>query len=149
AAVVAFGALAPPERCPQPTVESLGSSADAAVQWFVDNQRPDGTWLYQYDRATGDEVTTEPYNLVRHAGAIMGLYQAATAGIPGALDSADRGVAWARERLVDHDGWTALADGTTAPVGGAALLAAGPVERGRRPARNSDAQLAGAPCRTL
>ncbi len=66
---------------------------------------------------------------MRHAGAIMGLYQAATAGIPDALDSADRGVGWARDRLVDHDGWTALADGTTAPVGGAALLAAGLVER--------------------
>ena len=87
------------------------------MQWFVDNQRPDGTWLYQYDRATDSEVTSEPYNLVRHAGGVMGLYQAATAGIAGALESADRGVEWARDRLVDHDGWTALADGTTAPVG--------------------------------
>jgi small neutral amino acid transporter SnatA (MarC family) len=129
ASVVTFGALAPPERCPRPTVESLDSAAVAAVQWFVDNQRPDGTWLYQYDRATDTEVTSEPYNLVRHAGGIMGLYQAATAGIPGALESADRGVEWARYRLVDHDGWTALADGGTAPVGGAALLAAGLVER--------------------
>ena len=92
AAVVTFGALAPPERCPQPTVESLDSAADAAVRWFVDNQRPDGTWLYQYDRATDSEVTSEPYNLVRHAGGVMGLYQAATAGIAGALESADRGV---------------------------------------------------------
>jgi multiple antibiotic resistance protein len=129
AAVVTFGALAPPEHCPQPTAASIDSATDAAVQWFVRNQRPDGTWLYQYDRATAAEVTSEPYNLVRHAGAIMGLYQAATAGIPDALDSADRGVAWARGRLVDHDGWTALADGTTAPVGGAALLAAALVER--------------------
>jgi small neutral amino acid transporter SnatA (MarC family) len=129
AAVVAFGALAPPEECPQPTGESLDASADAAVQWFVDNQRSDGTWLYQYDRATDSEVTSEPYNLVRHAGGVMGLYQAATAGIDGALESADRGVEWARERLVDHDDWTALADGTTVPVGGAALLTAGLVER--------------------
>ena len=91
------------------------------------NQQPDGRWLYQYDRATGE--VPDAYNIVRHAGATMGLYQAATAGIDGALESADRGVAWARARLLDHDGWTALADERTAPVGATALLTAGLVER--------------------
>ena len=86
------------------------AAATASVRWFVRNQRPDGSWLYQYDRRTGE--TPDAYNVVRHAGAIMGLYQAATAGIDGALESADRGTAWTRSRLVDHDGWTALADGT-------------------------------------
>jgi small neutral amino acid transporter SnatA (MarC family) len=127
AAVVAFGAIAPPEHCPQPTSASIRAAATASVQWFVRNQHPDGSWLYQYDRQTGD--VPDAYNVVRHAGAVMGLYQAANAGIDGALDSGDRGLAWARERLVDHDGWTALADGTGASTGGAALLAAGLVER--------------------
>ena len=40
AAVVTFGALAPPEHCPQPSVESLDSAADAAVQWFVRQPAP-------------------------------------------------------------------------------------------------------------
>ncbi len=127
AAVVAFGAVAPPEHCPQPTAASIDEATTASVQWFVRNQRPDGTWLYQYDRTTGDAA--DAYNVVRHAGAIMGLYQAAHAGIPGALESADRGLAWARDQLVTHDDWTALADGTTASTGGTALLAAGLVER--------------------
>jgi small neutral amino acid transporter SnatA (MarC family) len=126
-AVLTFGVAAPPEHCPRPTAESLHAAADDAVQWFVRNQRPDGRWLYEYDAAR--QVAPDDYNLVRHAGGIMGLYQAATAEIDGALDSADRGLAWARSSLVEHDGWTALASGGRAPVGGSALLAAGLVER--------------------
>jgi small neutral amino acid transporter SnatA (MarC family) len=126
-ALVAFGAIAPPERCPQPTTASIGRATTAAVRWWENNQLPDGTWLYQYDRATGESA--DAYNLVRHAGAVMGLYQAAAAGIPGALESADRGVAWARPHLVDHDGWTTLAQDGAAPSGGTALLVAGLVER--------------------
>ena len=125
--VLAFGVLAPPERCPQPTAASIDQSAADAVQWFTRNQRPDGTWLYEYD--TDDDVDLGGYNIVRHAGAIMGLYQAAAAGQPDALASADRGMAWVREHLVEHDDWTALAENGRAPTGGAALLAAGLVER--------------------
>jgi small neutral amino acid transporter SnatA (MarC family) len=126
-AILTFGVAAPPEHCPRPSVESLQQAADDAVQWFVRNQRDDGRWLYEYDAAR--QVAPDDYNVVRHAGGIMGLYQAATAGIDGALESADRGLAWARDNLVEHDGWTALASGDRAPVGGAALLAAGLAER--------------------
>jgi hypothetical protein len=127
-AVIAFGAIAPPEHCPQPTDASIQQAATDSTNWFVRNQRPDGTWLYQYDRATGQPA--DSYNLVRHAGAVMGLYAAASAGIPSALESADRGLAWARDHLIEHDGWTALADQDSgAPTGGAALLAAGLAER--------------------
>ena len=127
AGVLAFGVLAPPETCPEPTVASLDQSAGDAVQWFVRNQRSDGTWLYEYD--TNDDTDMGGYNLVRHAGAIMGLYQAAADGHPGALESADRGMAWARDHLVEHDDWTTLADNGRAPTGGVALLTAGLVER--------------------
>ena len=127
-AVLAFGAIAPPEHCPQPTDASIQKAATDSTNWFVRNQRRDGTWLYEYDRATGQPA--DDYNLVRHAGAVMGLYAAASAGIPGALESADRGLAWARDHLIEHDGWTALADqGSGVPTGGAALLAAGLAER--------------------
>ena len=67
---------------------STGSSATSG---------PDGTWLYLYD-ADRDETPVE-YNPVRHAGVTMGLYQAAAADLPGALDSADRGTEWALDRL--------------------------------------------------
>jgi small neutral amino acid transporter SnatA (MarC family) len=127
AGVLAFGVLAPPERCPQPTSASLDESAGAAVQWFARNQYADGTWLYEYD--TDRDTDRGGYNLVRHAGAIMGLYQAAAERQPDALASADRGMVWVDEHLVEHDDWTALADNGRAPTGGAALLAAGLVER--------------------
>ena len=82
-AAVTFGVLAPPEHCPSPTTADLRASATAAVQWFVRNQHPDGTWLYEYDAR--NDVVADGYNFVRHAGVAMGLYQAATVGIPGAL----------------------------------------------------------------
>ncbi len=127
AVVLTFGVIAPPEHCPDPSTEELRRSAEDAVAWFVRNQRADGTWLYEYDAA--QDAVTDDYNLVRHAGGIMGLYQAATVGIDGALDSADRGLAWAEGNLVEHDGWSALAFDGRAPAGASALLAAGLAER--------------------
>ena len=128
AAVLAFGVLAPPEHCPDVTTADLEASATAAVDWFTRNQNDDGTWLYEYD-AVKDQETGSPYNVVRHAGAVMGLYQAATAGIPGALESADGGVEWARDHLVERNGWVAVSFDDRTAVGTAALLAAGLVER--------------------
>ena len=96
-AAVAFAVVAPPERCPSVDVAQLRGSATAAVGWLVRNQNADGTWLYLYD--ADDDSTPPEYNTVRHAGAVMGLYQAAAAGVPGALGSADRGTEWALRRL--------------------------------------------------
>ena len=127
ATVVTFGILAPPERCPAPSTAELRGAAEEAVAWFVRNQRDDGRWLYEYD-AAADRVSDD-YNVVRHAGGIMGLYQAASAGIEGALGSADRGLRWAEDNVVEHDGWSALALDGRAPAGASALLAAGLAER--------------------
>lgn len=127
AGVVAFGAVAPPERCPEPTVESIAETTGAAVDWFVRNQREDGTWLYEYD--ADQRVDRGGYNVIRHAGAIMGLYQAAAEGYPGAMESADRGVEWARANLIDNGDWSAVAHNGRAATGTAALLVAGLVER--------------------
>ena len=55
----------------------------------------------------------------------MGLYQAAAAGLPGALRSADRGTEWALDRLVRRDGWAALEGEGRVTTGATALLAAG------------------------
>lgn len=128
ASAAVFGILAPPERCPAVDRARLRRSASEAVGWFVRNQQPDGRWLYLYEADT-DTVVAD-YNVVRHAGAAMGLYQAAAAGIPGALESADRGVEWALDRLLERDGWAALDDpGHVVSVGATALLTAGLVER--------------------
>jgi small neutral amino acid transporter SnatA (MarC family) len=119
----AFATLSPPQLCPAVSVPDLRASATAAATWFVRNQQPDGTWLYEYNADTDRASPT--YNDVRHAGAVMGLYQAAAAGIPGALESADRGAKWALARLLEHDGWAAVSvDGGTS-TGSTALLVAG------------------------
>jgi small neutral amino acid transporter SnatA (MarC family) len=119
----AFVVVAPPERCPSVTTAQLRGSATAATGWLIRNQAPDGTWLYLYD-ADEDSAASE-YNLVRHAGAAMGLYGAAAEGVPGALPSADRGTEWALGRLVEHDGWSAFGEGGEIDTGATALLAAG------------------------
>jgi small neutral amino acid transporter SnatA (MarC family) len=121
--VVALGAVAPPERCPSVGAGELRGSAQSAVDWFVRNQHADGTWLYLYD--ADDDSTSSEYNLVRHAGAAMGLYQAAAAGLPGALPSADRGSSWALHRLLERDGWAAFGLPGQIDTGASALLAAG------------------------
>ncbi len=120
---LAFVVLAPPEHCPTVTVEELRRSSQAAVDWFVRNQEADGAWLYLYD-ADDDSIPAE-YNEVRHAGVTMGLYQAAAAGLPGALRSADRGTEWALDRLLRRDGWAALEGEGRVTTGATALLAAG------------------------
>ena len=122
-AVFAFGAAAPPERCPSVTAPELRRSAQASVDWFVRNQNAGGNWLYQYNEDT--DTTTADYNPVRHAGVTMGLYQAAAAGLPGALRSADRGTEWALDRLLERDGWAALAAQPEVDTGATALLVAG------------------------
>ena len=127
AAVVAFGVVAPPERCPPVTADELRASAGEATDWFARNQEPDGTWLYLYDRST-DTVAPE-YNVVRHSGVTMSLYQAAAAGVPGALEGADGGTDWALQQLVHREGWAAVRDGGDASVGATALLTAGLAER--------------------
>jgi hypothetical protein len=55
----------------------------------------------------------------------MGLYQAAAAGLPGALRSADSGTEWALDRLLEREGWAALEYQGRVATGSTALLAAG------------------------
>ena len=121
--VLAFGVVAPPERCPSVSAGQLRRSAQAAVDWFVRNQNADGTWLYLYN--ADDDSASAEYNLVRHAGASMGLYQAGAAGLPRALRSADRGTEWALGRLLEHHGWAAFGSEPRIDTGATALLVAG------------------------
>ena len=121
--VVSFGVVAPPERCPAVSAPELRRSAQSAVDWFVRNQHSDGTWLYLYN--ADDDTAAAEYNVIRHTGAAMGLYQAAAAGLPGALRSADRGAGWALDRLVERGDWAAVTLAGETATGATALLVAG------------------------
>ncbi len=122
-----FGVLAPPESCPEVSVDDLHDASALTVDWFVENQNDDGTWLYQYE-AEGDRVVPD-YNIVRHAGVIMGLYQAALAGYPGALESADTGLEWLLDHTFVEGDMTAIVYQGEVSVGSVALLTAGLVDR--------------------
>jgi small neutral amino acid transporter SnatA (MarC family) len=117
-----------PEQCPPVTPEALRTSAAEAVGWFERNQRADGRWLYRYDADAGRDLGG--YNLTRHGGVTMSLYQAAIAGHEDALEVADAGAAWALDRLVELEGGLAFGpEGDIVPVGATGLLAAGLAER--------------------
>ncbi|MCC6386286.1 MAG: hypothetical protein IT302_02760 [Dehalococcoidia bacterium] len=131
----AFGALAlravvvPPERCPPVDAGVAMASARAAAGWIDRAQRPDGSYLYEFDRDTGEEVPA--YNVVRHAGVTMSLYQFAAAGEGSAMAPAERGLAWMLQRQYRYDDWSALEDPTdgSVDVGASALMLAGLAQR--------------------
>jgi hypothetical protein len=120
---LARGVVALPERCRPVTEGDAHAAAVEAVAWMERNQRPDGRWVYRYDRE--DDVVDLQSHVVRHSGVAMSLYQAHAVGIPGALDTADAGVAWSFGELVRHDGWAAVRRDSEAPTGATALLVAG------------------------
>lgn len=112
--------VAAPERCAEISPAIARSAAAEAVEWLVTNQKPDGSYLYLADEAGRD---LGGYNAVRHAGVTLALYQA------GAVEPADRGLAWMLDRLSERDGWVALTDAGVAPLGGSALMLAALAER--------------------
>jgi len=126
-ALGAVRAVAHPEFCPTATAHNTRAAATAAVGWFTRNQQPDGSWIYRYDKER--DTIEAGYNLVRHAGVIMSLYQAAHAGIPGALAAADAGTEYALRRLVRQEDKTAFGTGRQLSAGASALLTAGLAER--------------------
>ena len=133
--VFAFVVAAPPERCPTVTPAELRRSAQASVDWFVRNQNPEGSWLYEYNADSDTVSAPADYNWVRHAGATMGLYQAAAAGLPGALRSADRGVEWALDRPVGRVSPTVSSRPLTRPSSALSQIGNGPRICGRPPIR--------------
>ena len=121
--VFAFGVGAPPEHCPSVSPAELRQSSQAAVDWLVRNQNPYGSWLYDYNADT--DLAKPEYNPVRHSGVILSLYQASAAGFPRAMRSADLGTEWALRRLLERDGWAAVAAQPVIDTGATALLVAG------------------------
>lgn len=120
---------APAERCPPVDRGDARAAAERAVGWFAATQRPDGRFAYL---TSEDGRDLGGYNAVRHAGVLMSLEAAASAGIAAARPVADRGTAWALERLEPAGGGRALADDAgDIRTGATALLVRALLERGR------------------
>ncbi|WP_419848842.1 hypothetical protein [Candidatus Poriferisocius sp.] len=96
--------LAAPEVCPAYDPGDGQTAIDAGADWIVRTQEPSGRYLYEYDRRT--ESAVPGYNLVRHAGGTMSLYQLAIAQQGQnhqIVEAADRGMNYLLERAVDTD----------------------------------------------
>ncbi|MGI9624317.1 MAG: hypothetical protein ACR2PK_15900 [Acidimicrobiales bacterium] len=118
------------EVCPAVTVTSTHRSAVAAADWIVENQGLDGRYLYDWDLDIAGP-TDAPYNLVRHAGTTMALYQFVLEGETSYLEAADTGIDWLLDRQVGNAEVTAIAPSPTsrAKLGTAALTTVGLVLR--------------------
>lgn len=95
-----------PERCERPALAAVDAAVSEAVAWFERNQQVSGRFTYDHDVRAGDDLPG--YNLVRHAGVLVALYQAAGAGWEDALEIGDRGLDHALDSLVRREGWAAF-----------------------------------------
>ncbi len=112
------------------TAEEAIGSARLAADWIARVQAPAGTYLYEYDIEANREVPG--YNVVRHAGVTMSLYQLAAEGHGDAtLPAADRGLAYMLANIVEYEGWQAFIDPSDGgiEVGASALMLAGLAQR--------------------
>lgn len=121
-----------PEICPTLTAAQARTAATDAADWIVENQLDDGSYLYDFHRGSGE--SSDDYNLVRHAGVTMSLYQLVRGGELDYLDAADRGLDWMLDRLaltsgVDGDTAVAFTEGRQAKLGAASLLAVSLAQR--------------------
>ena len=94
--------LAAPEVCPSYNPGDGQAAIDAGADWIVRTQEPSGRYLYEYDRRI--ESAKPGYNLVRHAGGTMSLYQLAIVQEgqnQEVVEAADRGMNYLLERAVD------------------------------------------------
>jgi len=125
--------LLAPEVCPPLSADGALAAAGAAAEWIAVNQSPDGTFLYEIDRVTG--APSGGYNLVRHAGTTMSLYQVVRHGDPADADrllaAADLALGSMLDRVVPTaDGASAWGDdGADLKLGAAALLAVSLLDR--------------------
>jgi hypothetical protein len=110
-------------------VEDTRAAALAAASWIERGQRSDGSYLYEYNRQT-DDPSNAGYNIVRHAGVTMSLYELAAAGEDEYLAPADEGLRWMEARLQAKEDWSAIEDDAgNLRLGANALMLAGLVFR--------------------
>jgi hypothetical protein len=117
-----------PESCPSPGAAALEAAAVSAGGW-IERGEHDGVYVYEYDRA--DDTESDAYNIVRHAGVTMALYQLARAGHDEFMTAADAGLAEMLDHVVPAGGGLAYVDqdATAARLGASALMAAALAQR--------------------
>lgn len=123
--IVSLGAVrilvASPEDCGDIDAPSARVAAERAMEWAARNQQPDGRYTYLYDAAA--DAPIDDYNIVRHAGVTMSMYQVAgRMNRPDLLEAGDIGLAWMIDHLQRKDDWAALADTPRATLGSSALM---------------------------
>jgi hypothetical protein len=116
-----------PETCPAPGAPAFAEAAAAAGEWVRRGER-DGRYVYEYDRR--EDQMTDGYNIVRHAGVTMSLYQLVRAGHDEVLETADAGLAEMLDNVVAAgDGIAYVDNDTRASLGSSALMAAALAQR--------------------
>lgn len=123
------GTLLMPHQCPAITPDAALASAREAAGWIERAQAGDGTYVYEYDRVEDREPGG--YNVVRHAGVTMSLYQWAANGDLTVLPAADRGMAYMVAHLYRQDNWAMFQNPNDGGVqlGASALMLAGLMQR--------------------
>ena len=110
-----------PEVCPPIVRSEARLAATQAADWIVVNQLDDGRFLYDFHR--GRSESSDDYNIVRHAGVTLSLYQLVLAGELRYLDAAERGLTWMTDRLEPTGGGNvAFTDVNRAKLGATSLL---------------------------
>lgn len=119
----------PAEHCPPIDPTAARAAATASAAWIERAQKADGTYVYEYN--AGDDHEPGGYNVVRHAGVTMSLYQLVAAGDDTYLPAADRGLAWMIANLYEGEGWVAFQDPPSGDLklGASALMLAGLEQR--------------------
>ena len=122
-------AVVPAEHCPEVTADTALLAATASGEWIERALQLDGSYLYEYDIKA--DAVVPGYNVVRHAGVTMSLYQLAAEGEARFIAPADRALAWMERNFVAYDGWQALRDPADGEIelGANALLLAGLAQR--------------------
>jgi hypothetical protein len=118
--------LAPEECEPAPAADLL-DGAEAAGDWIARAQGTDGRYVYEYDR--GEDRIPPGYNIVRHAGVTMSLYQLARAGRLEFVDVGDESLEVLLDMLGPAGDGSAVLEGGSARLGASALTAAALAQR--------------------
>ncbi len=124
-AVILRTTLLTPQICPAVTVEDAQGAAVAAADWIARSQQEDGRYVYEYNRDT--DTFPDDYNVVRHAGVTMSLYNAVDAGFAQYQEPADRGQAYMDANLYRAEDWAAFKNprDTNLQLGSSSLMLVG------------------------
>lgn len=118
----------PPEGCPPVSVAQVDAALGEAVGWMESGLEGDGRYRYGYDRGLG--ANAPDYNITRHAGVVLSLYQLAAAGDMRGVFAGRQGLAFIEANLREHDDWIAFAtEGNLRSLGATSLALAAILHR--------------------